>query len=322
MNERRPSRTHRARLGACLAAALALAPLTARAQQTDDVAELMAAAQADYVAGRYAEAEQKAETAWAKKRAVDIATVLGQIEEKQGKLAEAAEHLDYARKNLNISESDEVRKKIETLFEQVRKQSGAFILKTNASGATMKVTGREGTFVVTDDPTFVPPGKVTITVSKEGYKDGTISTTTVAGETTIVSLELEKVAADIGPTPGGDERPVWPAIVLGAVAAGGLGMGIAGIVVSQGAQSDADDAADGRAPGSCQPDGSACAEIEDSLSDVNTFRGVGIAGFALAAAAGLGAVLYVAIPDDEPETAIRISPFVGRASGFLLHGSF
>ena len=307
---------------AALACAAVLQPSAASAQPADEVERLMAEARDHYVAGRYAEAEQKAEAAWAKKRVVDIATSLGQMEHKQGKFAEAAEHLEFARKNLNVSESDQVREKIETLFAEVRKQCGAVVVRTNVSGATLKLRGRPDSIALGNEPTFVMPGEVILTLSKAGYKDATMTLVARAGETETVSLELEPTGSTEDPPTSA--RPIWPAIVLGITGAAGLGLGIAGIVVSEGAQSDADDAAASRASGACGPDGAACSDIDDSLSDVNTFRGLGIAGFGIAAAAGLGAVLYLVIPGDENEdqSAVRFRPLLGHTNGFLLQGNF
>lgn len=310
-------------LFAAVACAALVQPVVAGAQPADEVERLMAEARDHYVAGRYAEAEQRAEAAWAKKRAVDIATSLGQMEHKQGKFAEAAEHLEFARKNLNVSESDQVRQKIETLFAEVRKQCGAVVVRTNVSGATLALRGRPDAIALGDEPTYVMPGEVALTLSKPGYKAATMTLVARAGETETVSLSLEPASTNEEPPPD-TGRPIWPAIVLGITGAAGLGLGIAGIVVSEGAQSDADDAAANRASGACGPDGAACSDIDDSLSDVNTFRGLGIAGFGIAAAAGLGAVLYLVIPGsaDKDPSAVRLSPTFGHSNGFLLEGTF
>ncbi len=300
--------THRSIPLAALALALAAAP-AAWAQPTDpEIAALMAGAQTDFEAGRFADAEEKAERAWAQKRTVDIAVTLAEIELKLGKWPEAAEHMLYAKKTLNVSSPDALRERVETLYEQARRGAAAVVVKPSVPGCTVRVEGTPGERPVTTDPLFVAPGKLTITVTKEGYLPETTTLTVVAGDQSdiAITLRVDPNAAK----PGDGEKPIWPYFLLGGIAAAGLGVGVGLTVVSVGKQSEADDL-------SCAGNTACAAEGDALLSDANTFFGGGMAGFGVAGGALLGLIVYAVVPGPADPAQAGLAPWVGPGTAGL-----
>jgi len=128
---------------------------------------------------------------------------------------------------------------------------------------------------------------------------------------------------------GAEETPgkqIWPTILLGSVAAAGLGVGIGLTVASQGKYGDAEDIA-----GGCMGNGPAC-PVEDGqalVDDADTFQNAGIAGFAVAGAAAIGMIVYLIVPtatdsNTKADAArIKLVPVIGPdTAGFTFSTSF
>lgn len=105
----------------------------------------------------------------------------------------------------------------------------------------------------------------------------------------------------------------------------GLGVGIAGVVVGTGKASEAENASAALPDGACAANANACEEADDLFSQGNTFVGMGIAGFTIAGAAGLGAIIYLVVPSGDDKSraeALRVRPMLGSANGLFLEGQF
>ena len=310
------------KLSSLRAAALACGLLISTPVLADPVDVLFEEGVAAAQAGQREVAYEKLKAAWALRQTYDIAANLAVVENALGKHRDAAEHFQFALQNFPPISEPEKRALLEKGLAAARAKVGE--LKINvAPGAEVEVNGRSVGVSPLKAPVFVDPGQATVTCKKKDFGEGQALVQVNIGEAKDVTVEI-KVTTGNGEPAG--EKAVWPYGVFGGVAAAGLGLGIAGIVLNQQALSNADDAIAGKAPGACGADGSGCADINDDLSQSNTFLGLGIAGFAVAGAAGLGALIYGLAPagSDGPsrEQAIRIIPLVGPTTGAFLEGRF
>ena len=285
----------------------------ARAQQAEDeVTSLMAAAQVDYQAGRFADAEAKAERAWEQRKTVDIATTLGQFELKQNKHAEAAEHFHFAVTNVNVSESPEVKARIQELFQTAKNASGALVVKPTTSGATVTIENRVTKQPVTAAPIFVSPGTVTPMVEAAGYEPASRTITVKAGEELEVPVTMTPSSTTAGPA----GKPLWPYFVLGGVAALGAGVGIGLTVAGTGKKTEAEDLG-------CAEESDCIAQGDDILSEGNGLLGGGVAAFGVTGAALIGLVIYAVVPEPSTPEGTAVAPWISPTSaGLFVQGRF
>lgn len=286
-----------------LAGALSLlAPRLAHAQGSDkEIADLMAAVQTDYEAGRFPDAEAKGEKAWAQRKTVDIAVTLAEVELKLGKFDEAAQHLHYAKKTVNVSESEAIRRRIEDLYERARAESGAVVLIPSVPGCEARVAGKPDTIAISDDPIFVTPGTVEVTVSKQGHEPATVKISVAKAERKQVPVELKPIKGDVVIPPPPDEKPLWPTILLAGIGAAALGTGIGLTVAGSSAYGNAEDLAS-----ACPTPTDACiGGVQEELDQADLFQNVGFVMYGLAAAATTGMVIYLVLPAESPsDTAV------------------
>ena len=298
----------------------ALGPTSAFAQPAEDpVRSLMAGAQGDYEAGRYADAEQKAEKAWAIRQTVDIAVALGEIELKLAKYHEAAQHFFYAQKTVNVTESPDIKKRIDDLLEQAKKGAGAIVIIASVPGCAFTTSATPEPRSVSAEPVFLPPGKLTVEVVKEGYKKESLTVTVIAGDQTVVTVKLTDDQKNNDGNSG--SPPIWPTILLASVGGAALVTGIGLTVGSRVQYADAEDIAT-----ACTPFTQACqAESQAAFDDSALLQNVGFGMFGLAAASALGLGLYLGLAsaDAASPTAVRFSPQLGaNAGGILIQGAF
>lgn len=279
-------------------------------------------------AGQADLAYQKLSAAWKLKQTFDIAGNLGVIENALGKHRDAAEHIDFAIKNLPASAEASARADLTNLLDELKKKIGT--LEINApEGAAVELDGTAlGNAPIAGDR-YVDPGKHTLVGKKQGLKDGTVEIEVVAGERKAVSIEL---AAPVAPKVDEDSgRPLWPAFLGFGFAAAGIGVGVAGFVLSAQAGSDTDDLAAAIVSSKqfCVPEGAQpnaqCEEAVSSYGDSETFRGMGIAGMAVGGAALAVAITYMVLPDDSKagaeKPAAAFTPWVAPgAGGFVITG--
>lgn len=266
--------------------------------------------------------------AWAARKHPQVASLLGICEVELGLFREAAEHLHYALEN---GEGEEPIRgpQVKEAFAKAQAKVGTVAFTATQAEVELRVGGE----VVARAPAtlFFAPGEHTVEATLQGYAAKSEKLSVAAGDSKAVAIQLEALGAGAGdperPDPTDEpvaKRPLWPAIVLGGVAAAGVGLGITGFVVAGGARSDADDAAAaGIAAGGCGPDGSRCPSGLDALDQVNTMRGVGVAGFAVGGAALAGMIVYLVLPDPAPtERSMWLAPTFGNANGLSLGGTF
>jgi len=306
---------------AMLAAALMLAtPVLAQANDAEATLlyqEGVAAAKAE----RYDEASRKLKRSFELKPSLDTAANLSFVESILGRKRDAAEHLAYAIRVHPSTGPTEKLKRMQKDLEALEKDVGRVTIQCPQGTVVTLNGGAVGIAPITMQ--YVDPGSVTISGKNDALGDGTVTIQATAGQTAVVNLELHRGKNGTDPPPS--ERAIWPAIVLGGVGAAGLGVGIAGLVVSVQKASDAEDLAQQvNTGGGCEAVPQLCADGEAAQTDKNTFLGVGIAGIVAGTAASIGMVIYLAIPSDEPTptTALRFTPMFGPTSGISLQGTF
>ena len=271
-------------------------------------------------AGKLPAAREKLLEAWSIKKTFDIAANLGFVESELKEWAAAAEHLDYAYRTFPLSGTPKEKENIEKFRQDAMSKTGRFKVTTEAGAELLVDDVSRGP--VSDQLYFVLPGMHSVVVRKPGKLDEKRDVQLAAGQEAGLNIALKDGAGTV--EPGGEGRPIWPAILLGSLAGVGLGVGIAGVVVGTGKASEAEDASGALPDGACAANASACEEADDLFSQGNTFVGMGIAGFTIAGAAGLGTIIYLVVPsgDDKTKEALRVRPMLGSANGLFLEGQF
>lgn len=254
------------------------------------------------------------------KQAYDIAGNLGDVERRMGRARDAAEHLAFSLRRFPTNGKPEAREKTEKGLAEVRAKVGAVTVRSSENGATISVDGKPvGASPITEE-LFLDPGEHRIGAAVEDRKTEQI-VATAAGSRLTVDLVLPKRKGG----GGGTQKPLWPAVLLGVVGASGIGVGIAGFVVSAGKASDESDfAGQVKAAGGCASAAQLCTDGEDAASGRRTFLTMGAVGTSLGAAALVGMTIYLLLPSEDPSgaTSLRILPVVGATSGLLLEGTF
>jgi tetratricopeptide (TPR) repeat protein len=307
---------------------------------------------------KYAEAEVAFEEALRLKKVHDIAANLGYAEMEQGKLGEAAEHLDFAVRTWPPTGKQDKRQWAVERLATVKKEVTTLTIQVGVIGAEVLVDGK----VIGTSPlagaVFVVPGGRTLEAKSRGYADARLVITAAKGAEQTVTLalvatpeatEAKPVAPPIGsptavgsgattgsaavppgaPPPPPPARPMWPVALGAGAAAVLLGGGIAFTVVSNGHRADSRDSqqaldAAGRYCGA-GADPTACSALADSLSQTETFRGLAVAGFVGAGVLAAATASYALWPAAQPRAAsgLRVSPVVApRAAGLTIGGDF
>lgn len=303
---------------------LALSAVTffaARVSYADPADDAFKAGAQAFNAGRYQEAEQRYEEAFRLRPSPDVAANLAQAEIELGKKTEAAEHLSYAIRLMPGTTKPEVRAAMEKGMSELRKSLCELTIDVNIPGAALTIGARKLGSSPLPAAVFVEPGNYVVRGERAEYANAEVVIAVSAGMATTVKILLKRT--DGNTRPG---KAVWPIAVLGSVAAAGLALGIAGVVLNRERFGDAEDAQEPVPDHGCGANGEACPDIADSLSQGNTFLGMGIAGFSVAGAAGIAAIVYAVLPggkgETEPKTGLRLVPMFGAANGLLLEGRF
>jgi hypothetical protein len=303
-------------LATCVGLLLLASP--ARADEPPDQAETLlregiALGKANDLPG----ARDKLRAAFDLKPSYDIAANLGFVEVKLGAWKDAATHLDYARRVFPPSAPPAIKDSIDKFLTEAKGHVGAIQLDTEAEAAVL-VDGAKIGLTPLESAVFLDPGPHQIRIEKPGFDPEQVVIDLKVGETRATKIQLKKSAASVPPVTQ-DERPLWPAFVLGGVAAAGIGVGIGGVVAGLSATSDFDGVPCPAGPETCPQAG------RDAVDERNTLIGVGSVGFAVGAASLAAMVIYLAWPEDKADEprALFIVPSMGPQQwGVGLGGSF
>lgn len=288
--------------------------------------------------------------AFALKQSSDIAGNLGATEHKLGHDREAAEHLSLSLRIFPVNGKERARKVTLENLAEAKAKVGCFNFTVNADGAKIQLGDRTVGPTPIADIVCAYPATYTIRVERDGYEMHMREVKAEVGQELPVSIVLKPKQASgsggagasgaegAGATgsagaggAGGsgagepdDSKPIWPAIVLGSVAAAGLGVGIGLTVAGRGKYGEAEDLI-----GSCAGPTAACvADAQSLLDDSDLLQNIGIAGFAIGGAAAIGTLIYLVVPGassgGKPAASrVQLIPILGpRANGFSFSTSF
>jgi hypothetical protein len=272
----------------------------------------------------------KAKAAWAIHRHPSIAALAGDCAVGIGKYRDGAEKLQFFFDSPREIGSPELRAHLQSRLAEAKKHIAVVTVTVSVSDAACEVDGARV------DPLpatlYLEPGSHAFEARHPDYQSETRQVTVKAGVKIDISFELK-------PTPDPVQQPVEPpsdpgmgfivgASVSGAVAAGGLALLIASVVLHGSASDDIDrldaeiDEAGGN--GSCVGGGGAladkCSELDAAIDDQSTFAtlfpvGIIIAGVGAAATATFLTLHFTGV--GRTEAALRVSP-----TGVSLTGRF
>jgi hypothetical protein len=287
----------------------------AAAQARDDSArsEAYQAARKAIVAEQWEEAERLFSALWAEERTYDVALGLGQAELNLEKFALAAEHLDFAVKNMPPREKPELRQRTRELFEFVKQRVGIVKVTVTRDGAEVRVDGEAVGTSPLDSEVFVKPGMRSFRARVGESAAAETSLEVLPGQAYVVNLDPvpTEAAPERGVPPTGEPQPdaganagdgatstsMLPLYIAGGAAVA-LGVGVGFLVAAEGKESEREDVLDG-IPGTnrCGPGtpyASDCERFDQLGDEANTFRTIGYVGLGVGiAAAGTAVALWV-----------------------------
>ncbi len=250
--------------------------------------------------------------------------------EEQGRLIQAADEYDRAEALLSTYPAPDVEGLLPEARSRLERETPQLTVERLTPGAIVELDGES---TATSRPLRLDPGPHSISIQAAGYEPVEREFTLARQERLAISGTLRpfpevKVAAPAreAEAPTSSLRPAafWTA---SGVAVAGLGIGIAGAiwhasadasVREQGAAVDRQSGADPSAcNGSSAP--SACASLDDALSDRSAANKMEVAGFATAAGGAVVAgLVYFLWPD--AVVGLDATPTAG-ASGVEVHWS-
>lgn len=253
---------------------------------------------------------------------------LAAAESKLGRHREACEHFAAAIALLPSSAAEAERERLQAALKAEKVFVATVVLGVEGeTPATLFVDGNQVGITPLKLPVYLDPGEHTFTADGERAYVG-VKATVNAGQTVTLKLRAGEPKPKNGveyvaPPP----KPLWPAIVLGALGAGALGVGIGTLVVSFARESAAEERAENIA--SCDPDAlsSACEDLAALVSDRNALRDtatVGLITGAVLAGAMVG-YIFIPIPTEQPEAKAQLDvlPMVSPdLAGVVVRGSF
>jgi hypothetical protein len=277
--------------------------------------------------GDFNAAYDKLSRAFAKRKSVDIAANLALAEVKLGKKREAAEHLAYGLANFPATGKPEAKERMQKQLAELKKGLCEFRVNTE-EGSTVFVGNAPVGLSPLQTPLYLEPGVHKFRVERSG-KIGEKSVTAAAGDSLTIKVELTVNAAPTAtgtgtgapPPPPPDEKPIWPAILLGSLAGVGAGVGIGLTVAAFGARSAADPN-EGDLPECAGGFTAACQQAsDDKLGGANGLFTGGMIGLGVAGASLVGLVVYLVLPsgsdEAKPDTKASFTPVIapGQAGG-------
>jgi hypothetical protein len=311
-----------------IALAVQLSALGASAQVEADASAPADAAQEAFRRGnehakakRWREALAAYEEAYRTRRAWDIAGNLGIAQLELGEPRRAAEHLDEALRGFPGSGKPEQRALLEEALARALASVGRLSIRTAALGSTVVVDGVARGTAPLGGPVFVEPGRhVVEVVAREGTGREEVEVAAGVEREVLVAVASSPSGSDgaggAQPLAADDERPLWPAFVLGGVGVAGLGAGLGLAIAAGGASSDAEarvnDAAAAGTPCRGGESTGYCAEAADLLATSDGLTTGSVIAFVVGGAAAVGAITYVLWPDERPPSAaLRVAPLLG-----------
>lgn len=313
---------------------------------TDKARDLYNEGRKFYSDDEYDKAHASLLAAWSLKKHWQIAGMLGLCEVKMKRYRDAAEHLTFAIRTGAGSASAAELKRMQEGLATAKREVGMLKVQVDTDEAEVRINGHLVGSAPLIDPLFVNAGEHVLMASTPTRSSADVKVTVGAGTMMELVLRVDQVtedpperpdagtvapAGDAGPAPEAGEdsqRSLTPAIIGGAVALVGLGVGVGFTMSASGKESDRDDIADtiggGDACGPSTPFTVQCQEIQDLDDQAGTRRNIALGGFVVGGLALAGTAAYLLWPSSEGSSdAARLTPVVGPSGGGLqFRGSF
>ena len=304
----------------------------AAADATDDntrVRSLFRKAAAASQAGKYEEARQLLQDAWAIRQTYDVASSLAQVEIQLKRYRDAAEHLAFCIRNFAPVESEQTLDQAKKAFADMKTRVAAVKISTDRKGAEIFV---DGLGIGTDPLTtvvFVEPGVRRLAARLDG-DSAEQSLNAQAGKEYTAELKLSTHEAKSAAPAAAEQRPIveappaptyqpnyTPAIVTASVGGAALVTGVVLLLEASHKDSQRHDRLD-QLPGSDQcaaqtPNAGACDKIQSLANDARTFRTLSFVGFGAAAAAGVATYFLWPLTPTQSQIGVRAMALRSRA---------
>lgn len=283
---------------------------------------------------------------WRDRPTYDVALLLGQTELNLKQYRFAAEHLSYGIANFPPRDEPRTLERAKGMLELAKAAVATIELQVTPAGSEIVIDGQTAGSAPVQNEVFLDPGEHEISATAPGHRPAATTLSVEAGETRGVNLELE-LEEEPGPasTPSAVETPTsppdvtgptvihrasWaPVYIGGALTLAGLGAGI-GFGIAANSNDGEASALRARIAGECpEADPSECARLRSLAEKGDRFETLSVAGYATAAAAGVGTIAYflIARPDraraSNDAGGVRVTPSASlQAVGLRVAGNF
>jgi hypothetical protein len=318
----------------------------ASADETARARELFRQGAAAMKDGKFQEARKALLQVWTFRQSYDVAAVLGQAELELKAYRDAAEHLDFALRNLAPRESAETLANIKNGLATAKQHVAEIRLTVNEPNSRITIDGTEAGVSPLSGSLYVDPGEHlfqarldTDRVAKQTIQASSGSTYTI--ELTVPPPPLTGPSAPgsgLGAPPApappvdstGNQPSIVPLIVGGSIVAisAGLGIGYRIAAASKKDELETLKSTNGRDACATEASGVDCSAQRDAVRSVDARRNVSTASFVVAGAALVGTAVYWFWPRSHAERAAKRSNFIvtgaptAHGGSMFLSGSF
>lgn len=296
----------------------------------DEVDAIFFQAKAAFDGGKLKQAYELYRSAWALRRTHDIAGNLAQVELALGKKRDAAEHLAFALAHFppTVSARSDRHAKLKKVFEDLRKDVAMLRIQVSVAGAKVAIDGAPVGDAPLAPEVFVDPGTHIVEATLSGYKPAQAPVQAAKGSAQDVVLTMSAdlpVAPPPPPPMVQGRRPIWPALVSGALAVGGLATGAGLTVAAKGKASRVAELRSGQASTCFKPSPEAagqCGALLDAVSAKTTLSNAAASAFMIGGAfAVVGAGMAIWTASSPKPAPLQAVPVVGTTEvGLMLQG--
>lgn len=295
--------------------------------------------------GKYAEARNALLEAWSLSHTYDVAAILGQAEIELKLYRDAAEHLDFALRNLAPRESAETLDKIKAGLQSARQKVAELRISVSEPNAIVLVDGQEVGRSPLARSIFVDvgPHKIEARLDADRVDTQNISAAAASAYPIDLTIPERKPSAPssglgVAPPPSQSNQTssatpsLVPVAIGGGVAVVALGLGIGFRVASSSSHDRLVDLRSSLGSDGCNQgiaDSSDCAELKDAADTTDFRRNFSTAAFVVGGAAAVGTAVYWFWPRTAGHAvrgqarALRLSGYADASGGAVwLGGEF
>ncbi len=258
--------------------------------------------------GKYAEARKYLLQAWALRRTYDVAAVLGQVELELRMYRDAAEHLDFAIRNLAPRESAETLDKIKEGLQTAKRQIAEIRLSASEPGAELLMDGERVGSAPLDRSLFADVGPHMLEARLGSDRIAKQIVEAASGSAYTVELVVPEVQprvpesglAQPGPTPlpqtdgsAPSSRSLVPVYIGGGLTVAGLALGVGYRLSTASNQDDLDRLREKNGESGCADSGAADCDAQRGAAErVDSRRNISTVSFVVAGAAAVATAVY------------------------------